>query len=339
MAKLNDKNKFLLISILFTVALLGCTTTNNEFRVIAHRGASGYLPENTLASKALAYGMGVDYIEQDVVITRDNKAVVFHDLYLERITNVREMFEDRARNDGHYYVLDFTLEEIQSLELITRKNKFGEEQFPDRENLSSLSDRIPTFAQELSMITGLNRKTAKSIGIYVEIKDPDWHLQNGKDISAIVLSILADHGYENQDDNIFLQSFSATELKRLKKENATQLKTIQLIGENSWNESPDDHNFLRTRDGLASIARYASGIAPRVEHVITGRDENGNLIVSDIVDRAHKLGLIVHVYVLRTDSLPKYINSFDELVSMLRAIGVDGAFTDFPDILLEKISK
>lgn len=76
--------------------------------VIAHRGASGYLPEHTLAAKAMAYGQGADYIEQDLVMTSDNELVVLHDIYLDAVTNVRDVFPDRIRDDGRYYVIDFT---------------------------------------------------------------------------------------------------------------------------------------------------------------------------------------------------------------------------------------
>ena len=88
---------------------------NTDKIVIAHRGASGYLPEHTLPAKALAYGMKPDYIEQDVVMTKDDKLVVLHDHYLDRVTNVATLFPDRARKDGRYYAIDFTLAEIKQL--------------------------------------------------------------------------------------------------------------------------------------------------------------------------------------------------------------------------------
>ena len=83
--------------------------------VIAHRGASGYLPEHTLPAKAMAYARGADYLEQDLVMTKDNELVVLHDHYLDRVTDVAERFPDRARKDGRYYAIDFTLAEIKSL--------------------------------------------------------------------------------------------------------------------------------------------------------------------------------------------------------------------------------
>lgn len=83
--------------------------------VIAHRGASGYLPEHSLPAKAMAYAQGADYLEQDLVMTKDNELVVLHDHYLDRVTDVAERFPDRARKDGRYYAIDFTLPEIKSL--------------------------------------------------------------------------------------------------------------------------------------------------------------------------------------------------------------------------------
>ena len=85
--------------------------------VVAHRGASGYLPEHTLASKAMAYAMGADYLEQDVVMTRDGALMVMHDLTLERTTDVEQRFPERAREDGHFYVVDFTLDELRQLRI------------------------------------------------------------------------------------------------------------------------------------------------------------------------------------------------------------------------------
>ena len=93
--------------------------------VIAHRGASGYLPEHTAEAKALAYGMGADYLEQDVVATRDAKLIVMHDVALDAVTDVASVFPARARSDGRYYAIDFDLAEIQRLRVIERRRALG----------------------------------------------------------------------------------------------------------------------------------------------------------------------------------------------------------------------
>lgn len=147
--------------------------------VIAHRGASGYLPEHTLESKALAYGMGADYLEQDLVMTKDDQLVVMHDHFLDGITDVAERFPGRARPDGRYYVVDFTLDEVRSLRMTEPFQLVDGKQvpvYPARFPLWKSSFRIHTFQEEIEMIQGLNKSTGKHIGIYPEIKAP-WLFQ------------------------------------------------------------------------------------------------------------------------------------------------------------------
>jgi len=100
--------------------------------IIAHRGASGYLPEHTLPAKALAYAMGADFLEQDVVATRDDQLVVLHDIYLDRVTNVAERFPGRAREDGRYYARDFDLGEMRTLKVTERLDAGGLPVYPHR---------------------------------------------------------------------------------------------------------------------------------------------------------------------------------------------------------------
>ena len=147
--------------------------------VIAHRGASGYLPEHTLEAKAMAYAMGADYIEQDVVMTADDQLIVLHDITLDRTTNVDEVFPDRARDDGRYYAIDFTLAEIRRLSATEgfRLLPNGEKQqgYASRFPMGSSSFKVPTFQEEIQLIQGLNKSTGNDIGIYPEIKQPAFH--------------------------------------------------------------------------------------------------------------------------------------------------------------------
>ena len=108
------KSFFVLLAFFITMTDTALAT---DKIVIAHRGASGYLPEHTLAAKAMAHGMDVDYIEQDVVLTKDGVPVVLHDHYLDTVTDVAKQYPDRKRSDGRYYAIDFTLQEIKSLVL------------------------------------------------------------------------------------------------------------------------------------------------------------------------------------------------------------------------------
>jgi glycerophosphoryl diester phosphodiesterase len=116
--KLTLKN--LSMAIMMSGMIMGSSAMaadSNEKIVIAHRGASGYLPEHTLPAKAMAYAQGADYLEQDLVMTKDDHLVVLHDHYLDRVTDVADRFPDRARKDGRYYAIDFTLDEIKSLKV------------------------------------------------------------------------------------------------------------------------------------------------------------------------------------------------------------------------------
>lgn len=301
--------------------------------VIAHRGASGYLPEHTLAGKALAFGMGADYIEQDVVLTRDDQPIVLHDLYLEAVTNVADLFPDRRRDDGHWYAIDLTLEEIKRLRVHERIDpRTGRPVFPGRFPVGRGAFRIATLAEEIELIQGLNRTTGRQVGIYPEIKSPAWHRRHGKDLSRVVLQVLHDYGYRRRDDPVFVQCFDADELRRIRHQLRSPLKLVQLIGENQWGESTTDYDAMRTPEGIAAVAEYADGIGPWLPHVIRGRDEQGRWIVTDLVQLAHQHGLVVHPYTLRADKLPDFAPDFQQLVrALFRDARVDGVFTDFPD--------
>ena len=123
--------------------------------VIAHRGASGHVPEHTLPAKALAYAMGADYLEQDVVATRDGELVVLHDIYLDRVSDIAARFADRARADGRFYVRDFDLAEIKTLKVKERVNADGTRVYPGRFDSTDEIFRVQTFAEELEFIAEL----------------------------------------------------------------------------------------------------------------------------------------------------------------------------------------
>jgi len=170
--------------VLMLVAGSGNALAGEKKIVIAHRGACGYLPEHTLEAKAMAYGMGADYIEQDVVLTRDDRAVVLHDIHMDTVTDVAKAFPDRKREDGRYYAIDFTLDEIKKLHVTERMDlETGKPVFPGRFPAGKSGFRVPTLEEEIELIQGLNKSTGKDVGIYPEIKSPAWHRSEGKDIS------------------------------------------------------------------------------------------------------------------------------------------------------------
>ena len=232
--------------------------------VIAHRGASGYLPEHTLVAVTLAHGQGADFIEQDTVLTRDNVPVVLHDVHLDTVTNVADLFPERARQDGRFYAIDLTLKEIKQLDVNERIDlKTGNPVFPSRFPVGKSSLKIPTLAEEIELIQGLNQTTGRNAGIYVEVKSPAWHRQQGKDISRHVLDIVAKYGYVDKSSSAFIQCFDPNETKRMRTVLNCQLRLIQLIGNNSWNEANVDFDQMRSLEGLQEIASYADGIGPR----------------------------------------------------------------------------
>jgi glycerophosphoryl diester phosphodiesterase len=222
---------------------------DKDVLVIAHRGASGYLPEHTLEAKALAYGMGANYLEQDVIASRDNELVVLHDIHLDRVTNVAEKFPDRKRDDGRYYVRDFDVAELKTLRVWERRDEDGlTAVFPNRFPTGQGAFQIPTLREEIKLVQGLNRSTGRSVGIYVEIKRPAWHLSEGVDLSPILLQLLDDFGYRSRDDLAFVQCFDAAEVRRIRRDLGCELKLVQLLGENDWGESDTDYEQLKTPD-------------------------------------------------------------------------------------------
>ncbi len=302
--------------------------------VIAHRGASGYLPEHTLEAKVLAHAQGADFIEQDVVLTRDGTPIILHDIHLAPTTDVALKFPDRAREDGHYYAADFALDEIRTLCVYERSNPDGSPVYPTRFPAATGNFRVPTLEEEIDLIAGLDHSTGSSTGLYIELKAPNWHLKQGLDSALAILNVLEQKSYAGRIDRVFLQCFDDDTLRRLHQELKTPLPLIQLIGENDWGEDTGaDYDYLQTAKGLAEISHYASGIGPWITHIYRGRDADDKAVLSELVESAHANGLLVHPYTLRRDELPEGISDFQQLMDMLvNHAKVDGLFTDFPEL-------
>ena len=299
--------------------------------VIAHRGASGYLPEHSLAAAAAAHSMDSDYIEQDVVLTKDDQAIVLHDIHLDAVTDVAKKYPDRARDDGRFYAIDFTLEEIKTLKLGERINvRTGQPVYHQRFPTIPKLLTIPTLEEEVLLIAGMNASRNKQVGIYPEIKQPAWHRKQGKDISRVVLQVLKRLGYQKLEDPIFLQCFDARELERIRHELKCQLPLVQLIGKDKVGS--DDYAKMTTPKGLQKIATYAQGIGPDLRLVISDfRD--GQPQVTSLTQDAQRAGLVVHPYTFRADQMPSQVTDFATLVRTFAVdAGVDGMFTDHPDL-------
>ena len=308
-----------------------------DFIVIAHRGASGYLPEHTLEGVAMAHAMGADYIEQDVVLTRDDELIVLHDLHLDAVTDVAEKFPDRKREDGKHYAIDFTLEEIKTLRVHERVTADGQPEFPGRFPHRDAIFRIPTLEEEITLIQDLNRSSGRNVGVYIEPKSPAWHTGEGRDLVKKLVSTLADFGYTGRKDRAYLQSFDMDYLEYARFELKTDLKLVQLIGENSWQESDTDFEYLQTEKGLRAVARFADGIGPWLMQVVNVQD--GEITdISELVALAHRLGLFVHAYTLRADQLPLDTSDIRLAVHFLKdQAQLDGVFTDHPDQVVQSL--
>ena len=304
--------------------------------VIAHRGASGYLPEHTLEAKALAHAMGADFLEQDLVLTKDDVPIVMHDIQLETISDVATKFPDRKRADGHYYALDFTLAEIKQLQAHERVNlKTGQAVYPGRFPLGKSSFQIPTLEEELQLIAGLNKSRGRNVGIYPEMKQPAWHRKQGHDLSKIVLPILRRYGYATKKDECWVQCFEWDEVKRIRAELGWEGRLLLLLGPTSRNPDGSDSSRWFTAEGLREAAKYADGVGPALNSIVSGKSK-ADRQVTDFVKNAHAAGLAVHPYTLRADDLPKIVDSMDDALSLLfTEAKIDGLFSDFPDLAVQ----
>lgn len=277
-----------------------------EPTIIAHRGASGYLPEHTLAAYAVAHAQGADYVEPDLVLTRDGQLICLHDIHLEGTTNVEAVFPARARDDGRFYAADFTLEEIRTLSAVERLDG----RFPRGDSRFG----VPTFGEMVELVRGLNRSTGRVAGVYPELKAGAWHDEAGLDIEKRFAEVVGELAGLGTEVPIYVQSFEPASLEELVRR-GVQFPLVQLVSESQ--------RELLTAGGLAKIARYADGVGP-----------SKTLIEEDpeIVRRAHQQGLVVHPYTFRADSVGESHSTFaDEVRVFVRDYEVDGFFTDFPD--------
>jgi glycerophosphoryl diester phosphodiesterase len=322
------------LTLLMCSACVAGAQTASKPLVIAHRGASGYLPEHTIAAKAHAHALGADYIEQDLVLSKDDVPMVIHDIFVDTVTDVAKRFPDRKRADGRYYVLDFTVAELKQLRVTERfEMKTGERVFPKRFPAHQSSFQLSTFEEELQLIAGLNRSTGRVAGIYPEIKRPKWHREQGRDISRVVLAILARHGYATKSDLCFLQCFELAEVRRLREELGWRGQLVMLIESKSIGDDGSDHDRLATAAGVKEIAKVADGIGPAIGRLVTWPVAGAAPKFSELVNYARAEKLSVHPYTIRLDDLPKNCLSGDALHSVLfRDLRVEGVFTDFPDV-------
>ncbi|MBL9114221.1 MAG: glycerophosphodiester phosphodiesterase [Verrucomicrobiaceae bacterium] len=303
--------------------------------VVAHRGASGYLPEHTLEAKAMAHAQGADFIEQDVVLTKDDVPVVLHDIHVDTVSDVAQRYPDRVRGDGRFYALDFTLAELRTLCFTERFNhKTGKPVYPKRFPLWKGDFRIATLEEDLELIAGLNHSTGRTAGVYPEIKQPKWHRDQGHDISSIVLPILRKHGYATKNDLCWVQCFEWAEVQRIRNELKWEGRLLQLLG-NGKAKDGTDHDYFKTAEGIKHAAQVVDGMGPEIGAILK---PDGS--VTDFVAVAHQNKLQVHPYTLRVDQLPKgYDNVQAAMNALFGKAQVDGLFSDFPDVAVRYLDR
>lgn len=335
--QLNDLLPFAILSGLLIVG--GRTSSSAQTSsplVIAHRGASGYLPEHTIAAKAYAHALGADYLEQDLVLSKDDVPVVLHDIHLDTVTDVAKRFPDRKRADGRYYALDFTLAELKQLRVTERFNvKTGQRVFADRFPAQQSSFQISTFEEELQLMHGLNRTTGRAAGIYPEIKQPKWHRAQGHDLSRVVLAVLARYGYAKKTDGCFLQCFEWAEVQRLRNDLGWRGQLMMLIESKAKGDDGTDHDFLSTAEGVKEIAKVADGIGPSLGRLVTWLPNDPAPKFSGLAQLARAEKLAIHPYTVRVDELPKNCPSPEALhAALFKELRVEGVFTDFTDVTI-----
>ncbi|WP_426170839.1 glycerophosphodiester phosphodiesterase [Pseudoduganella sp. R-31] len=335
--------------------------------VVAHRGASGYLPEETVEAYAKAIELGADAIEPDVISTKDGVLIARHDPNLAFSTDVAQHPEFAARKrklsvDGElqdgWFASDFTLAEIKTLGGISTD--------AERPQQFNGQYKIATIQEVIDMI----RKSGRNIAIYPETKNPTFHRQQGLPLEDKLLAMLAAAGWTERDSPVYIQSFEPGSLKYMRSK-GSKLKMVQLIDADDvdlktgaltyaapydkpfdWAQAGDKRLFsdMVTPAGLAEIKTYADGIGPWKRYIVSVKgaaDINGDGKVNDadtttmeptsLVADAHKAGLFVHPYTFRNEKRRLASNYKGDPVLEYKhffALGVDGVFSDFADTAL-----
>lgn len=274
---------------------------NGPCSVVAHRGASATLPEHTLEAYTLAHAQGADYIETDVILTRDNVLVCLHDLVLETITDVATVFPDRRRPDGHWYTIDFTLAELKHLSV------FGRVKAGERETMQGY--QITTLDELILLLQRLNKDFLRKTALLIETKDPAWHALEGKPLEVVLLETLARHNVDMPASGYVIQSFDETHLRRLRDTFMCRLPLMWLTSE------------LPSMEKVDTVVTWAAGINPHRSAIeLDGKPNPEGLAV---LAKMHSHGLKMFVWTFN-----------DELDVMQRFIehhGVDGVITNNPD--------
>ena len=321
--------------------------------VIAHRGASGYMPDHTLAGYTKAIELGADFIEPDLVSTKDGVLIARHEPNLKDTTDIatrpefakykRTMNVDGKDEEG-WFASDLTLAQIKTLR--------AKQPRADRSTQYDGQFEIPTFEEILKLRADMSKKVGREIGVYPETKHPTWHRALGLGFESQLIDILKKYDLNRANAPVFIQSFELTNLKALKK--MTQVPLIYLLDADDVNKDGSiatirPYDFVNqgdTRtyadmlqpDNLKEVAQTANGIGPWKVYVASYRtDADGKkyrLPANDLVKRAHALNLKVHLYTFRNEA--KHLTADDNGdpyndYATYFATGIDGLFSDYTD--------
>ena len=320
--------------------------------VIGHRGASGYRPEHTLASYELAARIGADFIEPDLVATKDGVLVCRHEPEIGGTTDVASRPEFAGRRATKvlddvpvtgWWTEDFTLAELKTLRAVERLPAVRQE--------NTMYDgrfQVPTLREVLDLRARLSRELGREIGVYPETKHPTYFQRLGLALEPPLLAALRRYGLNSRHAPVFVQSFETANLRRLRAL-GLRSRSVQLLSAAGAPYDfvaagdPRTYADLATPAGLAAVARYADGIGPDKGQIVP-RDEDGRSVEpTTFVDDAHAAGLLVHPYTFRRENtfLPLELRSssdpigIGDLAAEIRQfleLGIDGFFTDNPDI-------
>jgi len=309
-------------TIAFGLLLVSTGAMAGEPLIIAHRGASGYLPDHTLESYRLAIEQGAHAIEPDLVATKDGVLVARHENEIGGTTDVAEKFPKRSATrkvDGKelsgWFTEDFTLAELKTLRAVQPLS------FRPQEHNGKHG--IATFDEILALVRELEESTGRKIAIEPEIKHPSYFRSIGLPLEGRLVKSLNAAGYKDAKSPAFIQCFEAQSLRRLAA--LTGVRLLLLIDD-------ADDPWLKP-EGMTTLKGFAHGLGVHKEHLIPQKDGHWQA-PNNVVEEAHRVGLEVHVYTFRDED--RYLSKDDQgnpkrEYIRFTALGVDGLFTDFPD--------